>query len=185
MGLVVVIDGPNGAGKDTIRQRLIEKYPHIYQKFANTTTREKRLQEVEGESYFFVNEKEMRRKIAEGEVFEHTVRYNAIYGMSKKAIEDIWAKGKVAINNCDILGIRAVKELYGDNALSLFIKASKDEVRQRMIKRGESAEAVEMRMAKYDDYMAVEKELDFSVENNDLEKAVEKVHKIIQRRLKG
>ena len=177
--LVVVIAGPSGVGKDSVMQELVSKHPHIYSKFANTTTREKRVGEVEGVNYYYVTQAEFLRRTEVGEVFEHVHHYGNYYGMSKKAIEGVWASGKIAINNCQINGIRETKKLYGNNCLTVFIKASRRDVEERLIKRGDDEEKRKIRLADYEEFMALEPEFDYAIENKNLDKAVDELHKVI------
>ena len=176
--LVVVLAGPSGVGKDSVMLGLIEKHPNTYQKFANTTTREKRPGEVEGINYYYVNAEEFLRRVKDGEVFEHVHHYGNYYGMSKKAIEAVWKQSKIAINNCQINGIRETKKLYGNNCLTVFISAPRAVVEARLIGRGDSEEQRKIR-ADYDEFMALEPEFDAGLENKNLEKAIDDLHNII------
>ena len=176
--IVIVLAGPSGVGKDSVMLGLINKHPNLYQKFANTTTREKRLGEVEGVNYHYVTQDEFLRRIKFGEVFEHVIHYGNYYGMSKKAIEQVWERGLIAINNCQINGIRETKKLYGKNCVTVFIKAPHEVVKARLIGRGDSAEQRKIR-ADYDEFMALEPEFDISIENKILEKAIDELHQAI------
>jgi guanylate kinase len=182
-GLVVVLCGPSGVGKDSIVAALVKKHPDIYEKFANVTTRAMRPGEVEGKSYHFVTEPEFKRKISAGEVFEHTHHYGAYYGMSRAAIESITARGKVAVNTCDIVGIRAAKAIYGAGALTVLVKAPRADIEKRLIGRGDSAETRAVRLSDYDVMVSYEPELDCCVENIELAAAAERLHQIITERL--
>lgn len=177
--IVIVIDGPSGVGKDSVMLGLINKYPNTYQKFANTTTREKRPGEIEGINYHYVTETEFLEALKNKEVYEHTYRFGNYYGMSKKAISNVWAKGKIPINNCDIIGIRETKKLYGKNCLTVFIKASRADVEARLTSRGDDSEKRQERLAAYEEYMSRESEFDFAVENKNLDKAVDELHDFI------
>jgi guanylate kinase len=177
--LAVVFFGPSGVGKDSVLQGLVTKYPKAYEKFANMTTRAMRAGEVSGRSYHFITHDEFMEKIKSGEVFEHTHHYDNYYGMSKNAIDNITKTGKVAVNTCDIVGIREIKKLYKDGVLTILVSAPRDIVKARLAGRGDSMEEQEKRLADYDEVMSHAHELDFKVENIELEKAVDEVHDFI------
>jgi len=183
--LVVVIDGPSGVGKDSVILGLLDKHNEMYEKFANTTTRERRPNEIEGVNYNYVTKPEFLRKIKDGEVYEHTYRFDNYYGMSKNAIEAVWTRNKIAVNNCEIVGIRATKKLYGKNCLTVFIKASRADVESRLIGRGDSEEKRKHRLSEYDEYMSHEHEFDCVIENKILDKAVDELHEVVVNYLRS
>jgi len=182
--LIVVIDGPSGVGKDSVMRTLVDTHPDLYQIFVSSTTREKRPGEVDGVHYHFVTKPEFLKNIKNGDVYEHTFRFDNYYGMNKKAIIATWKQNKIAVKNCDIVGIRATKKLFDKQCLTVFIKASRVDVETRLINRGDDAEDRAKRLSAYDEYMSHESEFDFSIENKDLNKAVDELHKRIVNYIK-
>lgn len=185
MGLskIVVIEGPSGAGKDSILQGLISKYPDIYNKPANITTREMRPGETQGNPYRFVNEKKFKKMLESGEVFEFTVRHGTYRGMSKKLIQAVIDDGKTPLINCDMIGVEALRGLGTFDLLTIFITAQKQDIEKRMIERGDSLDDRNKRLDDYDRHMQFEKNFDISVENKTgkLDNTIETVHRRIQK----
>src|SRR5256885_17159817 len=83
IGLLIVISGPSGVGKDTVLRRLFELAPHL--KYSvSYTTRPPRPGEVDGHSYTFVSEPEFLRLIEQKEFLEWAKVYNHYYGTSRR-----------------------------------------------------------------------------------------------------
>ena len=55
-GLLIILSGPSGVGKGTIRKEIMSKYPNLDLHYSiSMTTREPRSGEVDGQDYFFVS----------------------------------------------------------------------------------------------------------------------------------
>ena len=57
-GLLIVISGPSGVGKGTVRKALFERVGHDLTYSISMTTRLPRDGEVNGEDYYFVSKEE-------------------------------------------------------------------------------------------------------------------------------
>jgi len=176
---IVVIEGPSGVGKDTIIANLVKKYPGTYIKMPSITSRQMRSGERQGHPYFFVSKSEFEKKIKDGEVFEHTIRHDEYRGMSRRLIDDLLAKSLIPMKDCDMIGVNALKKNYPGKVFTIFVKASKDEIMRRLIKRGDNDADRKVRLDDYENKMAQEKYFDVSVENKDLNETVAKIHEII------
>jgi guanylate kinase len=175
---IVVIEGPSGAGKDSIINGLIELYPHKYEKIISMTTREMREFEKPGNPYHFVTDIEFDKMLKSGDIFEHTIRHGTKRGMSERYITDILKKNKTALKDCDIVGVRALRKRF-NNVITVFITADKKDIEKRMRSRGDREEDIKIRLADYDKYMKNIKYYDYIVKNEDLKKAIENVENII------
>ena len=177
--LVVVIDGPGGVGKDSILYGLVEKYPKVYERFITVTTRPMRENEFEGHPYSFVTEAEFKARRESGDIFESTYRHGTYRGMSRKLIDKVLDCGKIAVGSSDINGMEPMKKIYGKNIVFVFIKAPREDVKARLLNRGDSAQEAQSRLKEFDDYMMREPFYDRSIENKNLNKAVDELHRII------
>lgn len=181
-GKVVIFSAPSGAGKSTIVNHLLKKFPEL--EFSiSATSRAPRGNEQDGREYYFFSAERFRQLIAEDKFVEHEEVYpGSFYGTLKSEVERIWAKGHVIVFDIDVKGGVNVKRIFGDKAFSVFIQApSVDVLRQRLIGRGtDSAEAIEKRVAKAASEMefAVGK-FDYVLVNDDLETALAEAEKII------
>lgn len=181
-GKVVIFSAPSGAGKSTIVNHLLKKFPEL--EFSiSATSRAPRGNEQDGREYYFFSAERFRQLIAEDKFVEHEEVYpGSFYGTLKSEVERIWAKGHVIVFDIDVKGGVNVKRIFGDKAFSVFIQApSVDVLRQRLIGRGtDSAEAIEKRVAKAASEMEFAAgKFDYVLVNDDLETALAEAQKII------
>ena len=66
-GLLVVISGPSGVGKNTICDRLVSELDNIWLSIS-MTSREKRGNEKDGVEYYFITKEEFAKKIENDEL---------------------------------------------------------------------------------------------------------------------
>lgn len=181
-GKVVIFSAPSGAGKSTIVNHLLKKFPEL--EFSiSATSRAPRGNEQDGREYYFFSAERFRQLIAEDKFVEHEEVYpGSFYGTLKSEVERIWAKGHVIVFDIDVKGGVNVKRIFGDKAFSVFIQApSVDVLRQRLIGRGtDSAESIEKRVAKAASEMEFAAgKFDYVLVNDDLETALAEAEKII------
>ena len=181
-GKVVIFSAPSGAGKSTIVNHLLKKYPEL--EFSiSATSRAPRGNERDGREYYFYSAEQFRQMIAEDRFVEHEEVYpGSFYGTLKSEVERIWAKGHVIVFDIDVRGGVNVKRIFGDSAFSVFIQAPSVEVlRQRLVGRGtDSAEAIEKRVAKATSEMEFAAgKFDYVLVNDDLDTALAEAEKII------
>ena len=179
---IIVIEGPSGAGKDTLIRELIALHPELYVKMPSITDRPMRKGEVQGNPYFHVTKQEFEDKIRTGEVFEHTImaRDGLYRGMSKQIIDDILATGKIQIKDCDWVGIEALRREYPNQVLAICLHVPKDEVAKRLRERGGDEQDIQNRLHDYDEYAEkIAKYCDIVIDNFNLSDCVRSVHSII------
>lgn len=108
-GVLLVLSGPSGAGKDTVMLKLLERYPKM-QKLVTTNSRPKRDDEKEGFDYYFVTRDEFEKLIAE-EAFFEWVEYRGHYrGGQKKHVQEALDSGHDVVWRIDVRGVKNVKE---------------------------------------------------------------------------
>ena len=108
-GLLVVISGPSGAGKGTICKRLRELMKDL-KVSVSATTRQPRWGEIEGESYFFIDEEEFINRLNNDEFLEYAKVYGNFYGTPKKEVFKQLESGNDVILEIDIQGALQVKK---------------------------------------------------------------------------
>ena len=166
--IIVVVEGPSGVGKDTIMNKLIATYPHLFGHVVSTTTREMRSYESQGNPYYFVDDAEFERLVKTGVIFEQTERHGTKRGMTRTAFDNILKENKIPIKDCDANGLKALKKLYGDRVFGVFITAPVELIKQRLISRGDKSEDVEVRLKNYEEHLKQSEFYDVLIENLDV-----------------
>jgi len=185
---VVIFSAPSGAGKSTIVNHLLNRFPEL--EFSiSATSRAPRGQEKHGVEYYFYSTEEFRDLIARDSFVEYEEVYaGSFYGTLKSEVERIWAKGHTIIFDIDVQGGVNLKRFFGDKALSVFIQAPSVEIlRDRLIGRGtDTEEAIERRVAKAASEMEfADGKFDYVLINDDLQTAKDEAEKVIGDFLKG
>lgn len=178
-GLLVVISGPSGAGKGTICKRLKEDFKEL-QVSVSATTRKPREGEIEGTSYFFVEEEDFIKKINNDEFLEYAKVYGNYYGTPKKEVFNQLEAGNDIILEIDIQGALQVKKNYPKGVFIFILPPSLSELNNRIERRGtDSKEVIFKRMQSAYDELNYAFEYDYVVVNDEVEAAVEQIKFII------
>ena len=180
---VIIFSAPSGAGKSTVVNHILGKYPEL--EFSiSATSRAPRGEERHGREYYFYSAEEFRRMIDADMFVEHEEVYSgSFYGTLKSEVERIWAKGHTIVFDIDVQGGVNLKRIFGDQAFSILIQApSVDILRERLINRGtDSAEAIEKRVAKASSEMEFAKDrFDYTLINDKLDLALAEAERIIE-----
>jgi len=176
---IAIIEGPSAVGKDTIINELIKRFPEKFGKPINATTRPMRENESQNNPYLFLTDEEFIAMRKSGEIFEHTKRHGTYRGMRKSSFNEIIDSGRIAVRDCDILGLHAIKQEYPDQVVGIFLTAPKEEIVKRMISRNEPADSMELRLKDYDVYVENAKYFDFVIENMDIDDTINQILKIL------
>ncbi len=138
-GVLVIISGPSGAGKDTIMDEVIKEDKNVVH-MVTTTSRPKRPGEVEGKDYYFVSRQEFERLIAEDAFIEWVEYRGNLYGGQKKHLQETLSSGKDIIWRIDVRGVKNIKDkikkLFPYTALVFITAPSIEVLHQRLIRRG-------------------------------------------------
>lgn len=137
-GILAIITGPTGSGKDTVLNKLQLENPHMV-KVITTTSRSMRENESEGKPYHFFSREEFERKIEEHAFFEWVEFRGELYGTQKKTLTDALVTGADVIWRIDTRGVKNIKQKVNemfDRAVFIFL-ASPVEVLEQRVHRDE------------------------------------------------
>ncbi len=182
-GKILIIAAPSGCGKSTIINALLEGGDLNLGFAISATTRPPRQGESHGVNYYFMSEDEFRDHIGEGDFLEFEEVYpGRFYGTLRSEVERITGAGHNIILDLDVNGALSVKQLYGDEALAIFIAPpSLEELRRRLEFRGtETPEVIDVRVDRASYELSRAPEFDKCVVNDRLDTAIEQTHNIIQ-----
>lgn len=179
-GLLIVVSGPSGAGKDTICQKLIKENSNIWMS-VSMTTRKPRPLEKDGVDYFFVSKEDFFNKINDNTFLEYASYNDNYYGTPKDKVEEKLNEGKDVILVIDINGAINIKKII-PSALFIFIMPPDMEtLKNRLIgRKTESKDKVVQRFITAYNEVNNYKKYNYVVVNDKVEDAVNKVKSIIQ-----
>ena len=177
--MILCLIGPSGSGKTTVGTILKEKgIPEII----SHTTRAPRIGEVDGVSYHFVNNDQFEtlRKI------EEVTYAGNRYCTSKDEIEEKMKESNMLFCVVTKDGYKALRDVYGEAVISIYLETSISLCLQRMKDRGDTRENIEKRKKTLlnEKKMREYEKFDYIVENNgDLESLKENVDNLLNHLL--
>lgn len=179
-GLLIVVSGPSGAGKDSIINEVI-KNPNINAWISiSMTSRALRGKEKEGKDYFFVSREEFEENIKQNNLLEYAEYNGNYYGTPKSKINEYLDNGIDVILNIEIQGALQIKQLVPEALFIFIMPPSMEELKKRLINRGTDSEEKILKRFKtaYQEINEVTK-YNYVVVNDELDKAVNKVTSIM------
>lgn len=181
-GKVIVVAAPSGCGKSTIINAILGDGDLNLGFAVSATTRQPREGEKHGVNYYYMTEEAFRDAIAEGEFLEYEEVYpGRFYGTLRSEVDRIIEQGHNIILDLDVNGALRVKDIYGVNALAVFIQPpSLDELRRRLEFRGtETPEVIDVRIDRAAYELSRASEFDRTVVNDRLDTAIEQTRNLI------
>ena len=183
-GLLIIISGPSGVGKGTIRSYFMND-PELKLVYSiSMTTRSPRVGEKDGIDYIFTTKAKFEEAIANDELLEWAEFVGNYYGTPISQIEKLRNEGKNVILEIEVQGATQVREKCPD-ALSIFIiPPSMEELEKRIRgRRSEPEEVVQQRLAKADKEMKMMNNYKYIVCNDDPKLAADLISSIIKRNM--
>ncbi len=180
MGLLIILSGPSGSGKDTVLNELSKQDDDIKISIS-LTTRPKRDWEIDGVHYYFVAENYFLRKIECNQILEYAV-YNGNYYGTPKSIIDQWLEnGETVILKIEVQGAQKIREIYPD-AVSIFLMPPSMKIlKERLFKReSEKNDEIQRRLSIAIDEIKRATEYNYIVVNDLLDYAVSDIRAIIR-----
>jgi guanylate kinase len=179
--LLVILSGPSGAGKDSVRDLLLAWEPAMH-RVVTATTRKPRPGEVEGRDYHFISEDVFDELLTSRGFIEHAFVYDHRNGVPRIEVEDPLAFGRDAIARVDVQGAATLKRLLPQALLVFISPGSVEETARRMRGRGaDTAEEQQRRREIAEREMAAADQFDHVVVNatGELEAAARRLHEIM------
>jgi len=169
----IIVSAPSGSGKTTLVRFAMSNLAQL-EFSVSATTRTPRGNEKDGIDYHFFSVDQFKELIQKDELVEwEEVYQNQFYGTLKSELERIWSQDKVVVFDVDVVGGVNLKQIFRDQALSIFIQAPSFEVLEKRLRERatDSEEAIAKRLEKVRKEMEFAKEFDCIVVNDDLSTA--------------
>ena len=135
---MIVLAGASASGKTEVAKMLAKKYGIV--KAITTTTRNKRVGELDGKDYFFVSKEQFETMLRQDRFVEHTIYNGNYYGSTKEQIGQ---------NKCIVIdpaGLRSYIGLNSPYIVTFYLEAKEETRFQRMLDRGDDIELAKSRL---------------------------------------
>ncbi|MBE4908783.1 guanylate kinase [Bacillus luteolus] len=179
-GLLIVLSGPSGVGKGTVRKEIFEQPDTKFQYSISMTTRKPREGEVDGIDYFFKSREEFERLIAEGKLLEWAEFVGNYYGTPIEYVEKTLQEGKDVFLEIEVQGALQVRKAFPEGLFIFLMPPSLGELKNRIVTRGtESEDIINDRMRVAKEEIEMMDAYDYVVENDRIENACNRIKAIV------
>ncbi len=178
-GKIFVISSPSGGGKTTICKCLRESRFDVKYSIS-ATTRQQRPGEKNGRDYIFLTEEQFKRQLEKKAFLEWEENFGDFYGTPKGYVKRVRAKGKDVILTIDVKGAMQVRKAVKDAVLIFIVPPSLKLLKERLKNRKtETRNMRERRLEAAKRELSYVKRYDYSIINDNLNKAVDTLKSII------
>ncbi|AOF55017.1 MULTISPECIES: guanylate kinase [16SrI (Aster yellows group)] len=181
-GLLIVLSGPSGVGKATVRKALFEMTNHNFVYSVSATTRKPRPGEQDGKDYHFLTKEEFEKGIENNCFLEWAKFIDHYYGTPKKQIQDFLKQGKEVFLEIEVEGATHLRKKRMPNTVFIFlVPPEKKALYDRLKKRGTEQEAnIAKRIAKANNEFHLVHKYDYIVVNDEVSNAADRIIAIIR-----
>jgi guanylate kinase len=180
-GELIAVSAASGAGKTSIVKKILHLFPQIVFSIS-ATTRPKRDNEIEGVEYFFITEKDFKKKIDNDEFVEWQKFYDYYYGTFKNFVDENINAGKSVLIEIDVIGAIYIKKHYPDSHVIYIMPPSYDELIKRLRNRKtETEEDFQKRIERAKMELSHKDKFDYIIVNENLDKAIEETSVLIKK----
>ncbi|MGT2755340.1 guanylate kinase [Streptococcus ovis] len=180
-GLLIVFSGPSGVGKGTVRKEIFESSDNKFEYSVSMTTRPQRPGEVDGVDYFFRSREEFEDLIRQGQMLEYAEYVGNYYGTPLTYVNETLDRGVDVFLEIEVQGALQVKQKVPDGVFIFLTPPDLEELQERLVGRGtDSSEVIAQRIERAKEEIALMREYDYAVVNDQVSLAAERVKRIIE-----
>ncbi|MGG7618795.1 guanylate kinase [Bacillus coreaensis] len=179
-GLLIVLSGPSGVGKGTVRKEVFSQPDTAFEYSISMTTRAPREGEVDGVDYFFKSREEFEQLIKEEKLLEYAEFVGNYYGTPVDYVRQTLDSGKDVFLEIEVQGARQVRKKFPDGLFIFLVPPSLSELKNRIVTRGtETEDVINNRMNAAREELEMMHLYDYVVENDQVDRAVERIKAIV------
>ncbi|HFR3770068.1 TPA: guanylate kinase, partial [Streptococcus suis] len=180
-GLLIVFSGPSGVGKGTVRQEIFSHPGNKFEYSVSMTTRAQRPGEVDGVDYHFRSREEFEELIRQGQMLEYAEYVGNYYGTPLTYVNETLDKGIDVFLEIEVQGALQVKKKVPDAVFIFLTPPDLEELKDRLVGRGtDSEEVIVQRIERAKEEIALMREYDYAIVNDEVPKAAELVKRVIE-----
>ncbi len=178
---IYILSGPSGVGKRTIRENLDMDALNMVNS-VSWTTRDPRPEDIEGVTYHFATPEEFEKAADNDEFAEHAGFADHAYGTPRSEIEKNRKAGRNVMLEIEVQGAKQVMNNYPEAVSIFLVPPTLEDLENRLRSRStESEEAIQARLARAREEMAMQGEYQYVVVNDDAQRAADEVASIIRK----
>ena len=178
-GRLFVIAAPSGAGKTSLVKALLQRKPELHVSISYTT-RKMRPTEQDGREYHFISIPEFLQLREAGQFLEYAEVFDNFYGTGRRPVEVELAKGNHVVLEIDWQGARQVRKALPACVTIFVLPPSRRTLEERLRNRGtDSEDVIARRLRDAVGDMSHWNEFDYVVVNDDFDKAVGELIRIV------
>lgn len=179
-GMLIVLSGPSGVGKGTVRQAMVKKYGEQFKYSISMTTRQPRAGEVDGVDYHFCTKDEFEAEIANGGMLEYAQYVDNYYGTPLRYVNQMREAGHDVLLEIEVRGAMQVRSKVSDGVFIFLTPPDLHILQNRIEKRGTDNDAmIHKRMLKAREEIKLMTNYDYAVVNDQVDAAVDRIEGII------
>ncbi|ANU27928.1 guanylate kinase [Planococcus versutus] len=179
-GLLIVLSGPSGVGKGTVRKELFSQPNTNYEYSISMTTRFPREGEIDEVDYFFKTRSEFESLIEQGQLLEFAEFVENYYGTPLEYVNKMRDAGRDVFLEIEVQGAAQVRSKVPDGLFIFLAPPSLSELEERLVGRGtESDEVIACRLQAARQELEMMNLYDYVVENDEVENACNRINAII------
>jgi guanylate kinase len=179
-GLLIVLSGPSGVGKGTVRKEIFSHPDTDFEYSISMTTRLPREGEVDGIDYFFKSREQFEQLIEQGKLLEYAEFVGNYYGTPVDYVRQTLDAGKDVFLEIEVKGARQVREKFPEGLFIFLMPPSLTELKNRIVTRGtETDDIINNRMLSAREEIEMMELYDYVVENDQVEHACKRVKAIV------
>ncbi|GEK32618.1 guanylate kinase [Kurthia sibirica] len=179
-GLLIVLSGPSGVGKGTVRKELFSQPDTNYEYSISMTTRKAREGEVDGVDYFFKEKEAFEQLIEQEKLLEYAQYVGNYYGTPIDYVNETLDAGRDVFLEIEVQGASQIREKAPDGLFIFLAPPSLSELQSRLVGRGtETEDVIATRIEAANKELEMMNLYDYVVENDEVQLACDRINSIV------